>query len=52
METVKDKIKEKDYFGHPIKIGFMQGGPTYNTVCGGIISILVVKVAFYVYMVL
>ena len=38
---LKNTIKSLDYYGHPIKFNFNKNGDTHNTLCGGIISILI-----------
>ena len=45
---MKQKVKNCDQFGHPIQLQFNNQGSTFNTLCGGVISI-VIKVIMIVY---
>jgi hypothetical protein len=37
-------IRKYDFFGHPVHFNYSRDGPTNNTVCGGIFSILIILV--------
>ena len=43
-------IKSHDLFGHEVKLNFNKTGSTYNTVVGGLVSI-VIKCLIYVYVI-
>lgn len=51
MENAKNKIKEFDMFGHTISLNFDRQGDTYNTVIGGICS-MIIKVFLTAYVVI
>ena len=40
METIKEKIRNQDSYGHQISLNFNRKGETNNTVFGGIVSII------------
>ena len=40
LKTLKKKTKEFDWFGHPVQLGFNNYGSTYNTLFGGVASIV------------
>ena len=44
-------IKEQDIFGHHVALNFNKKGDTYQTLCGGLISVLLKSVilAFIIY---
>ena len=46
---LKRFFRERDIFGHEIKLNFNQKGDTHNTYVGGIFSILV-KIVYFLYM--
>ena len=39
--SAKDSIRELDMFGHNVMFNFNRKGPSHNTVCGGIISLMI-----------
>ena len=40
LKKTKGFIKDRDMFGHAVKLNFNQKGDTHNTVIGGVGSIL------------
>ncbi len=46
MNKIKEKVREVDIFGQPIKLNFDKRGEANNTVCGGIVTIIVMATLF------
>ena len=41
MKSLKNFIKKRDFFGHPIQLNFNKKGNTHNTFLGGFLSLFV-----------
>ena len=45
---LKNYIKDRDQFGHPISLNFSYKGDTHNTILGGLLSVIVNVMLLYV----
>jgi hypothetical protein len=45
-------IKKQDLFGHPVALSFNQQGNTHNTLCGGLLSLLIKLFIFFYFLLL
>ena len=47
IKCVKNTIRNRDIFGHPVLLNFNKRGDTHNTVIGGCMSIFVIMFLLY-----
>ena len=51
MKKIRNFLRDRDDFGHPVVLNFNRNGDTFTTVIGGCLSMLVniIMVLFFVY---